>query len=297
MHIIVTGASSFLGRAAVKVLREHGHEVTPFRHSFNEEPPETVPAAADIWLHFAWAGVGSAGRSDPGVQQYNLEMSLDAMSKAIEMGCRKFIFAGSQAEYGHAQDGSCKLEDGPVDPVSAYGQAKLMFSRYAAGMAEQNNASPECKRPLRYVHLRIFSVYGPGDHDHSLIPTLLGRIRAGEAMDLGPCSQQWNYLYIDDAAEAIALMCEKFTSGTYNIGSRDIRPLREYVEEAARIAAGYSEEQDLSGLLHFGARADNAEGPADLSPDVTKLELTGFQPRVSFAEGIRRTLAAEETGE
>ncbi|MBQ9420360.1 MAG: NAD(P)-dependent oxidoreductase [Lachnospiraceae bacterium] len=296
MHIIVTGASSFLGRAACEKLKEHGHRVTAFRHSFNEEPPELVPMNADVWLHFAWAGVGSAGRSDPMIQQYNLDMSVDAVAKATEIGCRKFIFAGSQAEYGHAQDGSLKSEDGPVDPVSEYGRAKQMFGRLAENFVDRYNSSEECRRPMRYVHLRLFSVYGPGDHEGSLVNSVIRKLQAGETVELGKCAQQWNYLYIDDAAEAIALMCEKFTGGIYNIGSSDIRPLRSYVEELASILeenAGSS--KDLKSQLRFGVRPDNAEGPADLSPDITKLTLMGFEPKVSFAEGIRRMLESEES--
>ena len=297
MKVIVTGASSFLGRAAAEKLREHGHTVTAFRHSFNEAPPEEVPAAADVWLHFAWAGAGSAGRSDPDIQKYNLDMSLDAVSRAIEAGCRKFIFAGSQAEYGHAQDGCPKKEDGPVAPVSEYGAAKELFSHMAEAMIDAYNRSEQCMRPMRYVHMRLFSVYGPGDHETALVPSLLRKLRAGEAVELGPCTQQWNYLYIDDAADAITLLCEKFTGGIYNIGSSDTRPLYSYVNELAEAVAAHEAlrggtADDLKTLLHFGARPDNAEGPADLSPDITKLRLTGFEPKVSFADGIRRMLEA-----
>ena len=297
MHIVITGASSFLGRACIRKLQEHGHDVTAFRHSYNEEPPENVPEQADIWVHFAWAGEGSEGRSDPAIQQYNLEMSMDALEKAISMGCRKFIFAGSQAEYGRAQDGGPKKEDGPVAPVSEYGRAKELFSHFAFARAEAYNASEECKRPLRYVHMRLFSVYGPGDHPGSLINTLVECLAADSDVELGPCRQLWNYLYIDDAAEAVAVLCEKFTSGVYNVGSCDTRPLREYVEEAHDIIAEATskarEGWRPAGVLHFESRGDNAEGAADLSPDITKLQLTGFTPQVSFADGIRKILEAK----
>ena len=296
MHIIVTGASSFLGRAAVEKLKEHGHRVTAFRHSFNEASPGEVPTAADIWVHFAWAGAGSAGRSDPDIQKYNLDMSLDALAKAIELGCRKFVFAGSQAEYGHAQDGGSKKEDGPVAPVSEYGTAKELFSHMAETMIDGYNRSEQCMRPMRYVHMRLFSVYGPGDHRSSLVSSLIRSLREGEGVDLGPCTQQWNYLYIDDAADAVAILCEKFTGGIYNVGSRDTRPLKDYVRELAEIVSETTggSDGDLSRFLRFGARPDNAEGPADLSPDITKLSLMGFEPKVCFAEGIRRMIGSPD---
>lgn len=300
----MTGASSFIGRAVEKTLKEHGHEVISYRHSFNEEPPERVPAFADVWVHFAWAGVGSAGRSDPAIQKYNMDMTLDACLKATEMGCRKFIFAGSQAEYGHAQDGTSKSEDGPAEPVSEYGAAKEMIGHLAENLIDQYNRSEQCMRPMRYVHMRLFSVYGPGDHETSLISTLLRNLREGKETDLGNCTQLWNYLYIDDAAEAVAVLCEKFTGGIYNVGSADTRPLKSYVNELTETVSGFLKERgalpeaasggDLSRLVRFGVRPDNAEGPADLSPDITKLSLTGFEPKISFAEGIRRILESQQ---
>ncbi len=278
MRIVITGSSSFLGKAAAASLRQHGHETVLLRHSFEEEPG-SLPDSADAWVHFAWAGVGSAGRSDPAIQEQNVRMAMAAFEKAGAIGCGKFLFAGSQAEYGHGQDGSLKIEDGPVRPVSEYGKAKLEVLRKAA--ADRREGLPE------YIHLRLFSVYGPGDHPGSLINTLVKGLSAGERILLGPCTQSWNYLYITDAAEAIALLCEKGQAGIYNIAGRDTRALSAYVKEAEQLIGG-------SGEIVFGARADNAEGPADLSPDISRIEALGFKPGVSFAEGIRRILEDRE---
>ncbi len=294
MRFVVTGASSFLGSAVIKRLKEEGHKVTEFRHSY-EEDEDDLPHRADAWIHFAWAGAGSAGRQDDEIQGYNIGMSMAALEKAIELNCRKFIFAGSQAEYGKAQDGGFKNEDGPAEPVSAYGDAKLLFSKLARTRIEAYNREENCPRPMRYVHMRFFSVYGPQDHRTSLISTLIDKLSKGERVELGPCNQKWNYLYIDDAVEGVLTLCTKFTGDTYNIGSDDIRPLRKYVTEAAEVIAEYFESAELSRdrlieLLCFGERDNNAEGSADLSPDNSKMKALGFEAKVSFREGIGRTL-------
>ncbi len=297
MRFIVTGASSFIGKATVKKLLDNGHKVTAFRHSY-EEDEDDLPHRADIWLHFAWAGAGSKGRMDEEIQGFNIGMSMAALEKALELKCGKFIFAGSQAEYGMAQDGNLKKEELKAEPVSAYGDAKLLFSKLAETRINAFNNSEDCQKPMRFVHMRLFSVYGPGDHEDSLINTVINKLSKGESVELGACLQQWNYMYIDDAVEAIYMLCTKFTGGVYNIGSKDTRPLKSFVEEAAEIVLEKTGTDDTaeepskidSRLLRFGVRKDNAEGNADLSPDISKLEGLGFEPKVPFAEGIKKTI-------
>ena len=110
MRVILTGASSFIGRATARELERAGHEVTKLRHSF-EDGQIPLPERADVWIHFAWAGVGSDGRSDRKIQDYNMEMSFSALKKATELGCGSFLFAGSQAEYGRRSEyGRAKAE-------------------------------------------------------------------------------------------------------------------------------------------------------------------------------------------
>ncbi len=50
-------------------------------------------------------------------------------------------------------------------------------------------------------------------------------------MKLGECTQNWNFLYIDDAAAALVSLLTEAPAGVYNIGSSDTRPLRSYIEE------------------------------------------------------------------
>ena len=290
MIVVLTGASSFIGRAASRRLTEEGHELICLRHSFEGEE-ERLPERADCWIHFAWAGVGSAGRSDPSIQDFNIDMSLRAFEKACKLSCKSFVFAGSQAEYGPSPEG-LQREDTACFPVSEYGRAKLRFKeeaeRYLLKRREQGESCPE------YVHLRIFSVYGPGDHESSLISTAIRRLSEGSPLELGPCTQDWNYLYIEDAAKAIARICEKSTLREqgpleiYNVAGRDTRPLRSYLEELSRICLG---EDFDRGLLKFGQRGNNAEGAASLRPDITKLVRdTGWEPLTTFKEGAEKTL-------
>ena len=276
-----------------------------------------VPNDLDAIIHFAWDGVGSKGRENPEIQEQNLLMSRGFYQWGLQTGVKYFLFAGSQAEYGRG------TRENP-EPVSAYGKAKLSFSRYglSGGRAAEDSAFPkqcfrsfedkeeaelekaketeqkaeqkaEQENPMKFLDLRIFSVYGVGDHETTLVHTLVQAVLAGRSMDLSPCSQMWNFMEARDLARAIAFLLEGgFGSGTYDLCSQDSRPLKDYVLEIESLGKAFLEKKEgktlstSSSLLRFGERASNAEGPVDLKPSIKDLYDRGFLEKISFQQGI-----------
>lgn len=275
-----------------------------------------VPNDLDAIIHFAWDGVGSKGRENPEIQEQNLLMSKGFYQWGLQTGVKYFLFAGSQAEYGRG------TREHP-EPVSAYGKAKLSFSRYglSGGRAVEDSAFPkqcfrsfedkeeteqekaketeqkaeqkaEQENPMKFLDLRIFSVYGVGDHETTLVHTLVQAVLADRSMDLSPCSQMWNFMEARDLARAIAFLLEGgFGSGTYDLCSQNSRPLKDYVLEIEELGKAFLEKKEgkkawSTSLLRFGERASNAEGPVDLKPSVKDLYDRGFQEKISFSQGI-----------
>lgn len=296
MRVVVTGAASFIGKAVIKELEGRGCQVfavirpeSAGRNTFQESSALKVLVCdlkdirklsmdpkleghANAWIHLGWEGAGSANRQDPYVQAKNITYTLDALDAASDLGCTRFLFSGSQAEYGISRE--LMREDAPCHPVSEYGKDKLEVCRRAME-----------KSPLlgiTYLHARIFSVYGPGDHPWSLISTCIDTFLKGGHMELGACTQLWNFLYIQDAARALAsLLLAKAPQGVYNVAGEDTRPLKEYIEELHRICGG-------RGTYEYGIRPPNAEGVVSLMPDTEKLWKTaGFRQQISFEQGIR----------
>ena len=262
------------------------------------------PKDLDAIIHFAWDGVGSKGRENLEIQEQNLLMSKGFYQWGLQSGVKYFLFAGSQAEYGRG------TRENP-EPVSAYGKAKLSFSRYGLsggkgeegysfqeqerkplGFTEKTRQGKEQEPQMAFIDLRIFSVYGIGDHESTLVQTLVQAVLAGQSMDLSPCSQMWNFMEARDLARAIAFLLEgDFGSGTYDLCGKESRPLKDYVLEIEALGKAFLEKKEgkkalATSLLRFGERASNAEGPVDLKPSVKDLYDRGFQEKISFSQGI-----------
>lgn len=301
MRIVVTGATSFIGAVTVRKLLEADHTVyavvrpgSANMAKLYEQIPEgresslqileidlhgietikEVVSEADAFLHTGWDGAGSANRMKREVQQANVIQSLKAIRAAASLGCKKFLFTGSQAEYGVCHQ--LITEDTPCHPVSEYGKAKVDFGTQAGPLCESLG--------MEYIHTRIFSVYGPGDHPWSLVETCLRTWSEGGEMKLGECTQKWNYLYIEDTASALIELLTKARAGVYNVASTDIRVFREYIEEMYDLCG-------RKGSFVYGERPQNAEGPANLMADISKIcEETGWHPVTTFSEGINELL-------
>lgn len=354
MRVLITGVTSFLGLYTAKLLLQEGHEVIgavrpgsrraqeleahgisaypTYRtvHLDLSELPEAELGEAhyaevmgdtapliDAWVHFAWDGVGSAGRSDTNIQIENIQNAKKAYLYAKLLGARKFLFAGSQAEYGI---GNHRV---PM-PVSPYGKAKLSFGRWATEQSLLSEIYDDA--PMQFIHMRIYSVYGSGDHETSLVNTVLRAALRHEAITLGPCEQRWNYLEVHDLARAIRILLrsEDTRTGIYDIAGSDSRLLKKYVIAmnaiAARFAANAGTAADDASTtaveaacaasaggqttgtaataaptgaeLRFGTRANNAEGAANMSPEILKLQRLGFHQEISFEAGIGMLLKA-----
>ena len=307
MKIVATGATSFVGSGAVKALLERGHKVYAVlrkgsskadRLLINGAMPENlvileedlgslerlaeqIPEPCDVFLHMGWKGAGSDSRSAAAIQEENAKDSLNAVQAAKALGCRRFVFTGSQAEYG-VHDALMNEETG-CRPTSPYGEAKLKVRIEAEALCR--------KLSMDYGHARIFSTYGIGDHPWSLLSTCVNTFLSGGVMEMGACTQDWNFMYIDDAGRAVAMLCEYQKSlmeqgCVYNLGGLmdETGPLKHFVETVYEMCG-------RKGSCVYGVRKPNAEGVVNLIPDLTKMKrVIGWEPRVRFRDGMARVI-------
>lgn len=294
--IVMTGATSFLGRSVIRELAGEkcqisafvrpesanqkllpaGDQVKIFNGCLEEiERALSVISEGDVFLHFAWAGTASCDRGQEDIQRENIVYAGKALEAARRMGCRKFIFPGSQAEYGIRQD--LTREEDLVNPVSAYGKAKAEFGRQARLLCEDGD--------MDFYHLRVFSVYGYGDRSGTLTDLCMRRFLQGEHVSLGSCEQKWNYLYIDDFARIVReFIFSDCAPGVYNVASDDTRRLKDFVNEMHRLSG-------MRGSFDHEASVVKPEGIANLNPDISKLRRNLPEIRfTSFSAGARETM-------
>ena len=136
---------------------------------------------------------------------------------------------------------------------------------------------------IRHVWARILSVYGPGNVEGSMVMSAIRGFQSGEPVKFTKGEQQWDYLYSTDAARALRLMGESGKDGAvYPLGSGQVRPLAEYIQTIRTCVAPEAE-------LRLGAIPYAPGQVMYLKADITQLTAdTGFEPEISFEEGIQR---------
>lgn len=298
MNIIITGVTSFIGRAVARQLISEGSRVygvvrpesrqkslIPEDVTVLECDPDDYGALAqmnlprmDACLHLAWGGTTPAERNNPEAHKKNIDNIVKLIPAIKKLDCGRLVFAGSQAEYGVQRE--LITEETKCSPVSEYGKAKLAVLEKAAEACT--------KEDMTYIHMRIFSVYGPEDNPNSLVSSCMRTFTEGGHISLGPCTKLWNFIYIDDCAKAIAdlLTCPFIVSENgpleehvVNVGSATTRQLIEFVRIMHTIAGNGSYDNDKVFV--------SPEGESWLNPCIEKLQrLIGFNESYSFEEGI-----------
>ena len=296
-RVIITGATGTLGTALVEELVNNNIEVlvicrkrSPRNVNICESPlvskiycdmselaslDNCTGKAYDVFFHFAWEGTVNPYRNDMYLQNRNVKYALDAVKCAKKFGCKRFVGAGSQAEYGRFE--GVLDSKTPCFPENGYGIAKLCAGRMTREYAHQLG--------IEHIWCRILSLYGPNDGEQSLVMSTINKLLKGERPKFTQGEQMWDYLYSGDAATAFRLIGEKGLDGKiYTLGSGNARPLKEYIYEIRDIVANGLE-------LEFGEIPYSEKQVMYLKADISELvNDTGFKPNIMFMDGIREIL-------
>jgi nucleoside-diphosphate-sugar epimerase len=236
----------------------------------------TTGKSYDVFYHFAWDGTFGNTRNDMYLQNKNVKYALDAVQLAKRFGCKTFIGAGSQAEYGRVE--AALTPDTPTFPENGYGIAKLCAGQMTRILCQQLG--------IKHIWVRILSIYGPYDGVDTMIMSTIHKLLRSEVPKFTKCDQIWDYLYSDDAANAFFMIANHGSHGkTYVLGSGEEKPLKEYI---------YELRDSINPMLDIdlGAIPYNDNQVMYLSADIDELKKIGFIPSVGFKEGIKYLLSS-----
>ncbi len=300
MRIFLTGATGFLGSCLLRSLLSDGRSyqiciclrdsMSAWRirdlldkvevqiadlSKFDSTAKALARFRPDVVAHLAWNGVQNTDRN--AVEQWrNVPQVLELIECAHRVGVKTFVGLGSQAEYGRV---TARIdEQTQMHPTTLYGMSKLAAGQLGAVVSQHFG--------MRFVWLRLFSSYGPGDNPGWMIPYLINTLLAGEYPKLTLAEQKWDYIFVKDVAAAIeAVIQSPSAHGFFNLGSGNARPLRHIIEQIRDLI-------DPGLPLGFGERPYRQDQVMYLEADISALnQATGWRPMWSYDDGLRETIA------
>jgi GDP-L-fucose synthase len=295
---MVTGGAGFLGGAVVRRLRAAGVQeiFVPRSAEYDLRSASGVRAAIqagrpDVIIHLA-AVVGGIGanRENPGRFFYeNAAMGIELMEQARLAGVEKFVQIGTVCSYPKFTPVPFREEDlwngYPEETNAPYGLAKKMLLVQGQAYREQYG--------FDVIHLIPVNLYGPGDNfdpsSSHVIPALIkkcidARDSGADHIDVwGTGSASREFLYVDDAAEAIVLAAERYDGAEpVNLGVGREITIRDLVNVIVRLTG-------FAGEVRWDPTKPDGQ-PRRALDTSRATERFGFEASTSFEQGLRATI-------
>jgi len=297
-RVVVSGGSGFLGSFVAKHLHAAGcPEITvPRSREYDlREKSEALrlykDARPDVFIHLA-AVVGGIGanQANPGRFFYdNAAMGLHVIEAARIAGIEKFVCAGTVCSYPKVTPVPFREENFwngyPEETNAPYGLAKKMLLVQLQAYRQQYG--------MNGIYLTPVNLYGPGDNFNletsHVIPALIRKCweakqaRAAEILAWGTGSATREFLYVEDAAEAIVLAAEKYAKPDFvNLGSGEQISIRDLLEHI-RSLVGYE------GKVCWDATKPDGQPRRWLDTSRAVAEF-GWRAKTSLHNGLRETI-------
>jgi UDP-glucose 4-epimerase len=302
MRYLVTGGAGFIGSNLTDELVRRGHEVIVLddlstgkqrnlahltdRIEFRQASITDFPAVADACkgvdfvLHLAARTSVPRSVAEPiETNRVNVDGTLNVLIAARDAGVKRVVFAASSSAYGESPT-LPKTESMPAVPISPYGVSKLVGELYAQ----------VCGRVygLENVSLRYFNVFGPRQDPSSQYSGVLSRfitaiLEGQPPVVFGDGEQSRDFTYVDNVVDATLRACEApgVSGMVFNVGTGGRYTLNETLRLLGKIAG-----KSVQARYEPPRAGDIRDSQADIS---AARRLLGYEPRVDFEEGLRRT--------
>ncbi|HET8925413.1 MAG TPA: SDR family oxidoreductase [Candidatus Acidoferrum sp.] len=302
MRYLVTGGAGFVGSNTVDELVRRGHSVvvlddissgkednlaevrnkiTYIKGSITDiEIVRKAMHEAEYVLHLAARTSVPRSVKDPiETNKINIEGTLNVLVAAKELKAKRVVFAASSSAYGETPT-LPKVETMEPQPISPYGVTKYVGELYAQTFGRCYG--------LENVSLRYFNIFGPRQDPSSPYSGVLAKFCAAFLEDTPPVvfgdgEQTRDFTYVENAVRANLLACEapNVSGKVFNVGTGGRTSLNQVLRVLAKITG-----KTLEAKQEPPRDGDIRDSQADITQ---AKELLGYDPQVSFEEGLSRT--------
>ena len=301
MRCLILGGGGFIGSFLVDRLLALGHEariferprVLPYRafgHGENVEwcvgdfqsaaDVEAAVQGCSVVFHLVSTTLPKNSNDDPIYDvETNLVGTLRLLAAAVRCAVKKVVFISSGGTVYGIPNRIPVSEEHPTDPLVSYGIAKLTIEKYLHLYWRLHG--------LDYCVLRVANPFGERqrvDTAQGAVAVFLSRALASEPIEIwGDGSVTRDYVYIEDVVDAfIMAMNHDGEPRVFNVGSGEGRSLNQLLTIMEDLLGRPVERRYMT--------ARKFDVPANVLDITRAWGVLGWQPRVSFREGLQRTL-------
>lgn len=296
MRVLITGGAGFIGHNTAIYLKKHDYEVIAFDnfrratdYAIKRLDTHGVPIVkgnildakalketlkgVDVVVHAAaYISVEESIKKPALYFRNNVAGTANVAHACLHEDVKLLVYISSAAVYGNPVTLPIS-EDHPTTPISPYGLTKLVGEQITKFYGGQG---------LKYIILRLFNVYGPGQSGAyaGVINRFIMRLSEGKPPIIyGDGTQTRDFIHVYDVAKAIKLSIEGGVKNeVFNIATGKPTAIRDLAENIIRLAG-----LDLKPLFKRPRMGDIKHSYADIS----KAEkLLGFKPKISLIEGL-----------
>lgn len=295
MRILVTGGAGFIGKHLVKFLIGKGHLVTIFDNFSNSEKDSVIflvnmganiiegditnlediinaVSEHDIVVHLAAKiSVEESIKNPSETFHINVDGTKNVLVACEKNHVKKLIVASSAAVYGESLPNVKLTEDSKVDPISPYGESKVMMEHEISKFIAKYN--------INCIILRFFNIYGIGQSPEyaGVITKFMKKITTNKPLEIfGDGMQTRDFVSIKDVIDSIYDAIENGKKGTYNIASGKTITIKELAEFMISLYG-----KDLEIIYNNAKKGDIKFSQADIS--LAKKELK-YLPKYGLEE-------------